>query len=187
KASNCKTIMGGNSNLPFVETSSVRTLTALFFGLLATLVLLTETPASAGAETDLQQLRDEVKAKLIALKADATYPGVTVGIILADGRSTGVSVGLADVENKIPLKPTDRLLAGSIGKTFVAAVALQLVEEGKIGLDDKLETWLGKEPWFGRLPNGRDLTIRNLMNHTSGLIEYFDAKGCMDAVRADPF
>jgi len=37
-----------------------------------------------------------------------------------------------------------------------------------------------------RLPNGRDLTLRHLMNHTSGLPEYFEAKGCIDALRAAP-
>ena len=72
------------------------------------------------------------------------------------------------------------------GKTFVAAVVLQLAEEGKIGLDDKLEKWLGKEPWYGRLPNGPDLTVRHLLTHTAGLPEYFEAKGVTAAVKADP-
>src|SRR5262249_38600874 len=85
--------------------------------------------ARSGFNVDLARLGDQVKAKLASLKAEGTCPGVTVGFILADGRSTGVSVGLADVEAQIPLKPSDRFLAGSIGKTFVAAVTLQLVEE----------------------------------------------------------
>jgi D-alanyl-D-alanine carboxypeptidase len=46
------------------------------------------------------------------------------------------------------------------------------VKEGKIGLDDKVSKYLGKEPWFNRLPNANDITVRQLMNHTSGLVRY---------------
>jgi D-alanyl-D-alanine carboxypeptidase len=110
---------------------------------------------------------------------------VSVGFVLPDGRSAGVSSGLADVENKVPLKPTDRLLAGSVGKTFVAAVVFQLAEEGKLELDDTLEKWLGKEPWFARLPNAKEITLRSLLNHTAGLPEYFEQKGFAEALKAD--
>ncbi|MBX9579330.1 MAG: beta-lactamase family protein [Gemmataceae bacterium] len=143
-----------------------------------------EQPPAADAE--LAALRQKVQAKLDALREQASFPGASAGFVLADGRSAGVATGRADVENKVPLKPTDRLLAGSVGKTFVAAVLLQLVEEGKVGLDDPLAKWLGKEEWFGRLPNGPDLTVRRLMNRTSGLPEYFAAKGFAAAVTADP-
>jgi D-alanyl-D-alanine carboxypeptidase len=70
------------------------------------------------------------------------------------------------------MKPEDMMLAGSVGKTFAAATALQLVKAGKIGLDDRIEKYLGREPWFSRLPNSRDITVRQLMNHTSGLVRY---------------
>lgn len=137
-------------------------------------------------DQQFEQLRGKVQAKLDDLRAAADFPGVTVGFVLADGRSAGVSSGFADAAKKVPLKPDDRMLAGSIGKTYVAAVVLQLVEEKKIGLDDKLEKWLGKEPWYARLPNGPDLTIRHLLHHTAGLPEYFQAKGVTDVVKADP-
>src|SRR6185436_19965046 len=70
------------------------------------------------------------------------------------------------------MKPSDRMLAGSVGKTFAAATALQLVKEGRIRLDDRIERYLGREPWFLRLPNAKDITVRQLMNHTSGLVRY---------------
>jgi D-alanyl-D-alanine carboxypeptidase len=70
------------------------------------------------------------------------------------------------------MKPADRMLAGSVGKTFAAATALQLIKEGKIKLDDKIEKYLGGEPWFARLPNAKEITVRQLMNHTSGLVRY---------------
>jgi D-alanyl-D-alanine carboxypeptidase len=70
------------------------------------------------------------------------------------------------------MKPTDRLLAGSVGKTYASAVALQLVHAGKIGLDDPIAKYLGAEPWFKRVPNADRATVRHLMTHTSGLVRY---------------
>ena len=101
-----------------------------------------------------------------------SFPGATLGVVLANGESFRLAVGFSDRETKTPMKPTDRMLAGSVGKTFAAATALQLVAEGKIGLDDKIEKYLGREPWFSRLPNAKDITVRQLMNHTSGLVRY---------------
>ena len=101
-----------------------------------------------------------------------SFPGATLGVVLANGESFGLAVGFSDRQAKKPMKPSDRMLAGSVGKTFAAATALQLVKEGKIGLDDKIEKYLGREPWFARLPNAKEITVRQLMNHTSGLVRY---------------
>jgi D-alanyl-D-alanine carboxypeptidase len=138
------------------------------------------------SNAQFMRLESRMQQKLDALKQNVSFPGATVGFILADGRSSAVSTGYADVENKIPLKPADRMLAGSIGKTYVAAVLLQLIEDGKIGLDDKLMAWLGSEVWVKRLPNAADLTIRCLMTHSSGIPEYFEMKGSIAALRSNP-
>jgi D-alanyl-D-alanine carboxypeptidase len=117
-------------------------------------------------------LRERLQAKLNELHAQGKFPGATLGVVLADGTSMGLAVGLADVEAKTPMTPRDLMLQGSVGKTYVAAVALQLVQEKKLGLDDPIEKYLGAEKWFARLPNARDITVRMLMNHTSGLVRY---------------
>ena len=96
----------------------------------------------------------------------------TLGVVLANGESFGLSVGFSDRETKTAMKPTDRMLAGSVGKTFAAATALQLIKEGKINLDDKIEKYLGSEQWFARLPNAKEITVRQLINDTSGLVRY---------------
>jgi D-alanyl-D-alanine carboxypeptidase len=153
--------------------------------LLSTLLAGTYEPAR-GADKDLESIRQSVKARLDELRAGAEFPGATVGFVLPDGRSASVSTGLADVENNIALKPQDRMLAGSIGKTYVAAVTLQLVQEGKLDLDEKIERWFGREPWFNRLANAKDITVRMLMNHTSGLVEYYPLKDCMKTLKEIP-
>jgi D-alanyl-D-alanine carboxypeptidase len=124
--------------------------------------------ATGGVTTLPQRLQE----KLDAWHAAGKFPGATVGVALADGKSFGLAVGYSNLSDKRAMTPDDLLLQGSVGKTYVAAVALQLVNEGKIGLDDKIEKWLGRESWFARLPNARDITVRMLMNHTSGLVRY---------------
>ena len=79
------------------------------------------------------------------------------------------------------------MFSGSIGKTYVAAVMLQLVAEGRAGLDDPVSRWLGGETWFGRLPNASALTLRMLLAHTSGIPEHIQVTAFQDALAADPF
>ncbi len=117
-------------------------------------------------------VRSEVRRQLETWHQAGKFPGATVAVVLANGESFTMAVGVSDREARTPMKPTDRMLAGSVGKTFAAATALCLVKEGKISLDDKIEKYLGKERWFPRLPNAKDVTIRQLMNHTSGIVRY---------------
>ena len=117
-------------------------------------------------------LQNALQTKLEEWHKAGSFPGATFGVVLANGESFGLAVGFSDRETRTPMKPTDRMLAGSVGKTFAAATALQLIKEGKIGLDDKIEKYLGREQWFSRLPNANDITVRQLMNHTSGLVRY---------------
>ena len=121
---------------------------------------------------DTQALKAALQAKLDEWHKAGKFPGATLGVVLPDGESFGLATGYSDRAARTPMKPNDRMLAGSVGKTFAAATALQLVKEGRIGLDDKVEKYLGGEPWFARLPNAKDITVRQLMNHTSGLVRY---------------
>ena len=75
------------------------------------------------------------------------------------------------------------MLAGSVGKTFVSAVVLALVQEELLTLDTKIATWLGDEKWFGRLPNGRDITLRMLLTHTSGIPEHHVTDGFLELIQ----
>ena len=136
---------------------------------LTQLAAFAQKPIAAGGTNVLKK---ELQAKLTEWHKDGKFPGATLGVALADGESFGLAVGYSDRDAKTLMKPDDRMLAGSVGKTFAAATALQLVKEGKIGFDDKIEKYFGKELWFDRLPNARAITVRHLMNHTSGLVRY---------------
>jgi len=126
-----------------------------------------------------------IQARLAELQAEAGFPGITAGVVLPDGRLITAAAGWADLDHKAALTPDSRMLAGSTGKTFCAAVILQAVDEGKLDLDSNLDRWLGKEPWFDRLPNAHELTLRLLMGHRSGLNDYVFDKDFRPAFTAD--
>lgn len=151
-----------------------------FFSLFALLFLAA---SSSLAQVPLQQ---RLQARLDEWHKSARFPGATLGVCLADGKCFALATGYSDRDAKTPMKPSDMMLGGSSGKTFVAALALRLVKEGRLGLDDRLEKHLGKEPWFARLPNGRDITIRMLMRHTSGLVRYEFKEQFARDITADP-
>lgn len=117
-------------------------------------------------------LRSKLQAKLDEWHKSGKFAGATLGVCQADGNCFSLAVGFSDLEKKTPMKPNDLMLAGSVGKTYALATALQLVKEGKINLDERIEKYLGAEKWFARLPNAKEITVRQLMNHTSGLIRY---------------
>ena len=138
------------------------------------LLLLSTSPirCQTASVSTTTELRTALQSKLDEWHKSGSFPGATLGVVFANGESFGLAVGFSDRETKTLMRPNDRMLAGSVGKTFAAATALQLIKEGKIGLDDKIEKYLGREPWFSRLPNAKDITVRQLMNHTSGLVRY---------------
>ena len=75
------------------------------------------------------ELKQALQLKLDEWHKAGSFPGATLGVVLANGESFGLAVGFSDRELKTPMKPNDRMLAGSVGKTFAAATALQLVKE----------------------------------------------------------
>lgn len=118
------------------------------------------------------KLRDALQAALDDWRASTAMPGATLGIVLPDGRVLGLASGVSDRSTRAPMQADALLLAGSTGKTFFAAVALQLIDSGRLDLDAPISTYLAAKPWFARLPNARDVTVRMLMTHTSGLVRY---------------
>lgn len=154
--------------------------------LLAVLAALA-TVAPAGAQLSNDSLRTVLQFKLDSARVADRVIGLTMGVALADGSTMAFASGQSDTVRRVAMRPTDRLLQGSVGKTYVAAVAMQLVHEGRLKLDEKVSTYLGNEPWFKRLPNSADITVRQLMNHTSGLVRYeFNPKFAAD-LRAQPY
>jgi len=111
-----------------------------------------------------------VKAALDEWLAQTQYPGAALGVARSNG-SAGFVSGVAR-RGGTNVDVNDLMLAGSTGKTFFAAVAVQLIDAGALDLDAPISRYLGNRPWFPRLPNAREITVRHLMTHTSGLVRY---------------
>jgi len=94
-------------------------------------------------------------------------PGVSLAVLRRGKIVLLKSYGLANVEHQIPVKPETIFQSGSIGKQFTAAAIMILVQDGKLSLDDKLSKYITDLP-----ATWKDITIRNLLNHTSGLGDY---------------
>ena len=99
---------------------------------------------------NLPRILSKLQTHLDQARTTAKFPGAQVGFTWIDSEASGtryysgsVASGMSDIEHNTPLRNSDRLLAGSIGKTFVAVVSLMMVEQGKLNLDEKISTWLG--------------------------------------------
>ena len=132
-----------------------------------------------------EECRLRVQERVDAFRAEQGCPGVTVGFVLADGRCGAVAAGVSHKATGRAMEPGDRMLMGSVGKTYVSAVMLQLVEEGRVELDAKISRWFGEDAWFARLPNAKTITLRSMMNHTSGIPRHILVPEFQEAVKAD--
>lgn len=129
-------------------------------------------PTLLHAQADQQYLQKQLQAKLESLITQSSIPGVSAAIALANGSVIPLHNGWANEEAKKPMSSDTLMIQGSVGKTYVAAIAMQLLCDKKLSLDEKISTYLGKEPWFDKLPNANDVTIKMSMNHTSGIMRY---------------
>ncbi|HDR6999637.1 beta-lactamase family protein [Bacillus cereus] len=102
------------------------------------------------------------------------YPGILAKT--SQGRKTwGYAAGVADLRTKKPMKTDFRFRIGSVTKTFTATVILQLAGENRLNLDDSIEKWL-PDVIQGNGYDAKQITIRQMLNHTSGIAEYSRSK-----------
>jgi len=130
----------------------------------------TGAPASASTTSAAAVASRNPQRVALQRSADAAVQAGLVGYVsrVDDGQGvTVVAAGLADRATRRPLGRDDQFEIGSVTKTFMATIALQLVAEHRLRLTDSVERWLP-----GLLPNGRGITVRDLLQHTSGLFDY---------------
>ncbi len=112
-------------------------------------------------------------------------PGVSAAVMLPNGQLVTSVRGWADPQRRLPMTPANRLMSGSTGKTFCAACALSLVEDGKLTLDAPIAPIFADEAWYRRLPNASALTLRMLLMHTEGFPQFLDLPKFQLAVMED--
>jgi CubicO group peptidase (beta-lactamase class C family) len=121
----------------------------------------------AGSALRADPIDDYVRAELARQK----IPGVAVVVTRAGTIVKAAGYGFANLEHQVPVKPETVFQSGSTAKQFAAALAMLLVEDGKLVLDRPVKTYLPDVP-----PAWDAITVRHLLTHTSGIPDYGDAE-----------
>ncbi|MFJ3441125.1 serine hydrolase domain-containing protein [Streptomyces sp. NPDC086081] len=146
----------------------------LLAGAAAVLVGATVTDAAVARPPSASPLQKSIDS----LVSEEGFPAV-LATVNKDGRTRSLVAGSARLGERVPVPRDGYVRAGSNTKTFTAVVVLQLVAEGRVRLDEPVETYL---PGLvrGKGIDGRRITVRQLLQHTSGLPSYTDHLGLED-------
>ncbi|MED4651932.1 serine hydrolase domain-containing protein [Bacillus pseudomycoides] len=128
---------------------------------------------SSSLQTSTQRDRNSVK-QAMRDTLQLGFPGI-LAKTSEGGKTWSYAAGIADLRTQKPMKTDFRFRIGSVTKTFTATVVLQLAGENRLNLDDSIEKWL---PGViqGNGYDDKQITIRQILNHTSGIAEYSRSK-----------
>ncbi|MEI5103357.1 serine hydrolase domain-containing protein [Streptomyces sp. PmtG] len=163
-----------------VRTSlaGVATAVALAAGALAA-------PAAAAPATGAHDGHHDATERALNAAVHRLAPGATAQARDAHG-TWNAAAGIGDLDKRTPRGTHDHFRAASITKTFTATVALQLEAEGRLDLDDTVGRWL---PGLveGNGYDGDRITLRQLLNHTSGIFEVAEDEDFLKRVAGRAF
>ena len=128
----------------------------------------------------------KVQKVLDELVTSNDIPGLNFSIIMPDGKQFDFSSGLENTSTKTPLTQSHLLLSGSIGKTYAVALLMKLVDEGKVNLDEKITKYIPNDSWIQKIPNINQLTVKMLLQHTSGLPRWVMKQEVWQAAHNNP-
>ncbi|MFC8427679.1 serine hydrolase domain-containing protein [Streptomyces sp. NPDC057253] len=137
-------------------------------------------PVTAGAATDPSD-RQALQRQLDDFVRSPGGPPGAIAVLRTENGTRVVRAGVADISTGRKPRPDDHMRIASTAKAFSGAVALTLVDHRALRLDDTLHKWLPQLPdaWG-------EVTLRQLLNHTSGLPDYSRSEGFIAELRADP-
>jgi CubicO group peptidase (beta-lactamase class C family) len=137
----------------------------------ATLLLTIGTLAEA-QKTSRGALVSQIDSLATAALRNGPVAGLSVAVVKGQDTLVMKGYGLADVENDVPATASTVYRIGSITKQFTSAAVMQLVEQGKVNLDDDVTKYFPNFP-----THGQRILVRHLLNHTSGIPSYTDIPG----------
>ncbi len=142
--------------------------------LMSSLCLLLTMPLSASAAPPSRADVAGYAGRVLAENNPADAPGMAVLVARGDEVLYRGAHGAANLQLGVPLSPDQVFRLGSVTKQMAAAGVLKLAEDGKLSLDDPLTKFV---PGY---PGGDKVTVRMLLNHTSGIRSYTDMPGVME-------
>lgn len=141
-------------------------------------------PSTYDCDPIANTMNDSTLIKKLQQLLNRLYDLGTVGaslmVVNQSGTWTG-AIGMADIPSNVLMKPGNLYRIGSISKLFTVAAALRLCMQKKLSLDDPIDQYLDKEI-IKNIANVNIVTIRQLMNHTSKIPNYTDAKYTMECL-----
>jgi CubicO group peptidase (beta-lactamase class C family) len=127
------------------------------------ILLLAQSAAAQNPGTPPDKVDEYIQSQLNARH----IPGLAL-LVVRDGQIVKArGYGFANLEHKVPVKPETVFQSGSMGKQFTAMAVMMLVEEGKIGLDDRITRYFQDAP-----QSWKNVTVRQLLSHTAGFTDY---------------
>lgn len=143
--------------------------------------LLLATTIGFGGSASAATTNADVQRGLERLVAAPGGPPGAIATLYRGGKLTVLRAGQADVRKKAAPRATDHMRIASVAKAFSGAVALNLVRAGKLGLDDSIGQRLSGMPaaWSA-------VTVRQMLNHTSGLPDYTQSNGFVEQAQKKP-
>jgi D-alanyl-D-alanine carboxypeptidase len=130
-----------------------------------------------------QALADRLQEDLDKGRMEGEAPGATQAIVTPDGFTWEGAAGVSNLDTQTPTQTDDVFNIASITKSFTAATVLKLTESGQLSLDDTLGQWLPDVA--ANIPDGQNITVRQILNGTSGIPSYRDDSKFIADVQTD--
>lgn len=127
------------------------------------------------------ELATSLQAALDDAVADGVVPGAVLSVSVPGHAVWSGASGIADQRTERAMAPDTPVRIASVSKMFTAVVVLQLVEEGRLALDEPVATWLPDT-----VPGGSRVTVRHLLQHTSGIYDYLEDRRLIGDMHRDP-
>ena len=129
-----------------------------------------EDDPAVDADAERAALIEQITAVLSDWQVEGGLPAVSLSVRMPGDEPINIALGVTDLQTEVPVTTEDYFRIGSITKPMTAAIVLQLVDEGLIELDATVESYL--PGWLEGYEYAGEITIRQLLNHTNGLVEY---------------
>ena len=127
-----------------------------------------------------------IQNALDSIVAQNEIPGINFSFIDSTNQQENFSSGYENISKKNKLKFSHTMFSGSVGKTYAAAIIFQLIDEERLSYEDKILDYLPNNEWLDLIPNIKDITVRMLLSHTSGLPRWVMKEEVWDILNNEP-
>jgi len=138
------------------------------------------------AQSPVELVKAQLQDELDGLVLSDSLPGVCLSVVFNDDHQIHISSGYSNVKTKKEMLPQSRMMSGSTGKLLFASLVLKLVQSDSLSLNARVEEYMEAYPWYKAFPNADRITVRQLLNHTSGLQRHLFQDELLDRIAMNP-